>query len=417
MGLNVHYNFKPEIDQPTCSLVRNYHNINWDVKNPGAPITFPICVNRVNWETLYSSWTAQGFEVKVNLQFGSLGPSSENYESLWDGHLDWAEQYAYSVAQGLSQSDLATSIEIGNEPGVRFNDDLYQTLFQRMSEGIRRADPEIKIATCTVHMGPADKYHKNLEETFGAPDMLPLFDVINVHVYSDKDEKDQSHPWERSYPEDPAIDYLRRVDEVIEWRDQYAPEKEVWITEFGYDSCTPEAMKERKGWFLQLDWSGQTDLQQAQWTIRSLLCFSAREIDRAYIYFYNDKDEASVHAASGLTRNFIPKPAFWAVQQFQQLLGSYQFSRKLKEEPGHLYAYEFIDPNQPTHPIWVLWSPTGEDRQTEAHLQQLPKPPKSLLKMAVDAKDTSHETSKQRWTQEGQGIRFPVGESPLFLLF
>lgn len=310
VGLNGHYNFKPDLYRPTCRLVRNYHNINWDVASPGDPITFPVCVNKVNWESFYSKWKKHGIETNVCLMFGSFGPSNKDYQSIWGENLSWAEDYGYAVAKGLSSKQLATSIEIGNEPGESFDDELFQKVFKGIATGVRRADPDMKILTCTVHAMRGDKYHKQLSETFSDPELLPLFDVISVHVYSEKTEEDQVHPWERSYPEDPSIDYLARIDEVIAWRHQNAPRKEVWITEFGYDACTDAAMEQRDGWFKKLGWTGQTELQQAQWLVRSMLCFAALDVDRAYIYFYDDKDKASIHAASGLTRNFKPKPAY-----------------------------------------------------------------------------------------------------------
>lgn len=411
IGLNGHYNFKPELYRPTCRLVRNYHNINWDVAAPGDPITFPICVNKVNWETFYAKWKKHDLETNACLMFGSFGAGHKDYQTLWGENLDWAEDYGYAVAKGLSDKELATSIEIGNEPGKPFNDDLFQKVFKSIATGVRRADPDMKILTCTVHAGPADKYHKQLSETFSDPKLLPYFDVLSVHVYSEKAEKDQMHPWERSYPEDSSIDYLTRVDEIIDWRDRNAPGKEVWITEFGYDACSDAAMKKREGWFKKLGWTGQTELEQAQWLVRSMLCFTARDVDRAYIYFYDDKDKASIHASSGLTRNFKPKPAYWAVKQFYELLGDYRLSRVISEVEGDLYAYEFVDDTGQL--IWVLWSPTGSGRSKKVTLQQLASEEYEIIPMAtVDSDMADVVVSKS-----GSGLALEVGESPVYICF
>ena len=49
-----------------------------------------------------------------------------------------------------------------------------------------------------------------------------------------------------------------------------------------------------------------------------------------------------MHAASGmLTRNFVPKPAYYAVVQMQRLLGAYRFKRVVTEQPGAVMVYEF----------------------------------------------------------------------------
>jgi hypothetical protein len=83
IGVNGHFSFKPELYKQVCRLVRNYHNIPWDVKQPGDPPTFPVCVNRVDWKNhVYGRWTDAGFEVDICAQFDSFGPSNAGYREL-----------------------------------------------------------------------------------------------------------------------------------------------------------------------------------------------------------------------------------------------------------------------------------------------------------------------------------------------
>ena len=93
-------------------------------------------------------------------------------------------------------------------------------------------------------------------------------------------------------------------------------------------------MLRRKDWFLKLDWQGATDLQQAQFLVRSLFTFAERDVRRAYIYFFNDDDSPSVHGSAGLTRKFVPKPSFWAIKQLDELLGNCRFDRVVKKVPA-----------------------------------------------------------------------------------
>ncbi len=418
IGINGHFQFKPELYKQTCRLVRNYHNINWDVKNPGAPITFPRCVNKVDWDKhVYGKWVDQGFEVDLCAQFGSFGESNKDYLKLWDGQEKWIHEYGYEMAKYFGPSGtrkLVTSIEIGNEPGNDFDDALYQKLFIQMASGIRKADPKMKIVTATARSGEADKYSKSLEETFSSPEIRSLYDIINVHVYATKPKKKGQSPWDRSYPEDPAIDYLKVVDVAIAFRDQKTPDKEVWITEFGYDSCTPEAMKKREGWAKKLNWTGVTDEQQAQYLVRSLFCFGERDIERAYIYFFNDSDGASVHASSGLTRNFEPKPSFWAVKHLYETLGDYRMNRVVHKETGKLYAYEFIHASNKQLIAWVVWSPTGSNREQRVTLDSLPGRIIKAVQMPLqngDAVQADYQSS------DATSLTLTVTESPIYLMF
>jgi hypothetical protein len=416
IGINGHFTFKPELYSQVCRLARNYHNMAWDVNRPGDSVTFPWCVNKVNWKDhVYGRWTGAGLEVDICAQFGGFGPENTAYHTLWEGKEAWAYTYGYEMARYFGPSGsqrLCTSIEIGNEPGNEFDDTLFQGIFRQMARGIRAADPKIRILTPAVLAGPPDKYSKSLQETFGSAEMKGSYDVINLHVYAVKPKQEGRSPWDRSYPEDPAIDYLKTVDAAIAWRDGQAPDKEVWITEFGYDACTDAAMKGRTGWFEKLNWTGVTDLQQAQYLVRSILCFARRGIGRSYIYFYDDDDKASVHAASGLTRHFQPKPSFWAVRYLYRTLGNYRFRRVVQETQGEAYIYEFVRGDNPDAVTWVVWSPTGSGREQDLTLQGLPGNPGTVTRMPTE----QGPAPEVAWTPAGAGqIRLRITESPVYV--
>jgi hypothetical protein len=412
IGINGHYHFKPDVYLPAARLVRNYHDLSWDVAKPGDPPTFPRCVNGVNWQQVYTPWVNAGFEISACAQFQKFGSSNPNYRSLWEGHESWARTYGAEMARSLGArhgSGLITSIEIDNEPGKPFDDPLYRRIFSEMASGIRETDPAIKIVTCTVHTDPAGTWHKNLGETFGDPAMRPLYDVINVHTYAELPEGVRRHPWDRTFPEDPRSPFLRSVDEVIAWRDRHAPEKEVWVTEFGWDACTDDVMSKRTGWFEKLNWEGVTDLEQAQYLVRALLLFSSRSVERAYIYFYNDDNEPSVHAASGLTRKFEPKPSLWAVSQLQTELGSFRFDRIVKEENGiHVYAF-FSDAGDER---WAMWNSGPEP--VSVHLETLRSDLTGarLIPMATTASEPETITAPAHVSLDGSISYLHVGTRP-----
>lgn len=417
IGINGHFQFKPELYSQTCRLVRNYHNMNWDVKKPGDPITFPKCHNKVDWDKqVYRKWVGAGFEVDICAQFGSFGEANKNYTELWKGQSEWMFKYGYEMAKYFGPSGkhkLATSIEIGNEPGNDFDDTLYQSLFIQMAKGIRKADPKMKIVTATAQPGAADKYSKSLEETFSSPQIKALYDVINVHVYAVKPKQKGQSPWDRSFPEDPNLEYLKTVDAAIKFRDQKAPGKEVWITEFGYDACTKEAMSRREGWAKKLDWKGVSDKQQAQYIVRSLFCFAERDIARAYIYYFNDSDQPSVHASSGLTRNFQPKPSFWAIKHLYEKLGEYRFSKSVIKKDD-LYVYEFTHGQNKNRVIWVAWSPTGSDLEKNSTLSDLPGKLISAEEMSLTQ---SPPEKIQPKSSSATAIELKITETPVYLEF
>lgn len=427
MGLNGHFTFEPELYRQVCGLARNYHSLNWDVKQPGNPITLPVCVNHVNWNNdVYGRWQKVGFETDICIQLGGFQADSPDYRRFWAGREDWCYDYgkALAVCFGPSgQGKQCTSIEIGNEPGVKFDRALFKSIFKQMALGIRDGDARIKILTPAVQARPADDYSQDLRDLYAEKDILPLYDVINLHTYASVERKNTSEsPWNRSFPEDPAIAYLKVVDEAITWRDAHAPGKELWVTEFGYDACTPEAMKRRGGWFLNLDWQGVTDLQQAQYLVRSLLAFAERDVQRAYIYYYDDDDSPSVHGCAGLTRKFVPKMSFWAVRQLYQLLGDCRFKRVVQKDFNDVFVFEFESGDTPARVIWVVWSPTGArtnekehytPRQVRATLHGLPSLPVQVLGMAT----AEGEAPQPVWENAGpSAVTLTVSENPAYIV-
>src|SRR5262249_14102150 len=141
-----------------------------------------------------------------------------------------ASSYGFRFAQFFGPSGkrrLAEAVEIGNEPG-KYDDSTYRKLFESAARGIRRGDPKLLISTCAVYARPSGAYHKDIATVKG---LEALYDVISVHSYPDV----EGYPtWRRSFPEDPQIDFLTRIREVIAWRDANAHGKQIWLTEFGY---------------------------------------------------------------------------------------------------------------------------------------------------------------------------------------
>ncbi|WP_269543080.1 hypothetical protein [Cerasicoccus fimbriatus] len=399
MGLCVHtVKFKPELYEPVTRMVRDYHNIHWDLgDDTQASIDFPFAKNKVNWEKMYGEWVEDGYEIDAALMFSNL-PADK-----WKDMDADAERYAQAFAAffGPSSRNLVTSAEIGNEPG-HYSDEDYPRLFKAFATGLRNGDPKLKILTGNIHVGESDKYAKNIDLLKG---IEHLYDVLKTHTYA---QVEGWPTWRRSYPEDPDIDFLTKVQDVIDWRNENAPDKEVWVTEFGWDATTQPQKKE--GTFK--DWVGVTDTQQARYLVRAFLCFSEMDIDRAYIYFFNDSDEASVHAAAGLTRNFQPKPSYYAVAHLHKTLGDYRFTRIVEEQPGKCLVYEYQSGTVPKDFIWVAWSPTGSEQTAEVTMNPGALKPSKAERMPLD--DQPVPPMPIPMTKDGN-IILRVSESPTYI--
>ena len=371
IGINAHtVQFKPELYAPICRLVRDYHPFDWDIDGSTAKQRpFPIAQHidwndesgrfrsrhaPVNWHELYASWQKAGFEIDACVQFGN-GATPEKWTNIDADAYRYGKAFAeYFGPSGANK--LVTSVEIGNEPAgsKEFQKDDYagyKRIFTAMARGVRDGDPKLTILTATAEAprdGKTDGWSLPLAlfEDSGV-----LYDVINIHKYA------LIRGWptfERVNPEDPKLDYKGVLQPSIDWRDKHAPGKEVWITEFGFDASTKQP--DPKGQWK--DWKDSTDLEQAQWIVRSFLFFSELDLARAYLYWFNDNDTPSFHASSGVTRFLEPKPSYWAMGHLYRSLGDYRFSRTVEKTDGRAWVFEYVHETDPSQLVWVAWSPT-----------------------------------------------------------
>lgn len=401
IGINGHtVQFKPELYRPVCGLVRDYHPVEWDLGENTAELPpFPFAKNRVDWDHVYGSWRAQSWNIDACLMFESV--KQADWKNVETDAKSYGKAFAWEFGPS-GKRKLVNSVEIGNEPG-KWSDADYTIMFKAMAEGIRAGDPKLKIVTCNLTTGKSGDYEKSVECVAKSPE---LFDVLNIHTYA---QLEGWPTWRRSFPEDPKLPhYLKDVESLCQWRDRHAPGKPVWITEFGYDSSTkPPA---QTGDFAK--WVGVTDTQQAQWLVRSLLVFSALPVERAYIYFFNDDDQPSVHGSSGITRHFQPKPSFYALAHLQRVLGDYRFQRIVTNDPDRLRVQEYRNDSKKI--VWAVWSPTGEGKKISVTLEHLPGRLVDAQHMPLTAERPIQSAAVP--VNAGK-LTVDVDESPLYLTF
>lgn len=396
MGLNVHtVQFKPKLYAPVCRLLRDYHPVPWDIGNDAskAPV-FPMAANGVEWDALYGSWTKAAFDVDVCLMFNEIPPGK------WKDPQAYGEAFAKAFGPSGARPTVS-SVEIGNEP-AKYSAEQYREVFEKIAKGVRQGDPKLPIVTCAMMTGKTDQWSKPMSAIAG---LESLYDVLNIHSYP---FKDKWPTWRRSYPEDPSIRFLKDIKDLLAWRDVHAPGKPVWLTEFGYDSSTEKPTPD--GPWKQ--WVGVSDEEQARYIVRSFLVLSSIGIDRAYLYFFNDQDQPQLHGASGITRNFKPKPSFYAMSYLYKTLGEYRFAERVAQGQDEVYCYRYEKEDAPRSSIYVAWIANGgnDSRRTVLKLDT-----KAGINRAEEMPYSDHGATPVQFHKTDQGIEIELSPTPVFL--
>lgn len=280
--------------------------------------------------------------------------------------------------------------------------------FIKGNVGVKNADPNLKMAMGGL-AGLDLEYIRSIKfwSDHHREGSLP-FDIINLHHYSRKGKG------ENTVGICPEEDSLRaKLEEIVAYRNKHMPDKDIWITEFGYDThpASPQRAPKIKNM--------SSEEVQAQWLVRSYLEIAAAGIDRAAMYMLRDVDPESStkYATSGLTSDkksgWKPKTSWYYVYSLKNILKNMLF-KESKIIEG-VYIYEFYDINNKNKKALAVWSPTSEakvihnfDIQLNANIPE------------VDIVTLKHGTtegiSKPLEVKEGS-VSLTISERPIFVIW
>jgi hypothetical protein len=162
--------------------------------------------------------------------------------------------------------------------------------------GIKAADPNMKVVLGGL-VELSVPYLRDMDTWFKAnrTDQVFCADVLDVHHYSNNFGRNLFMTGAQGIS--PEADNLRQqLVPVVQWRNQYFPNKELWLSEFGYDTGTGSVQR-------AVPYAGfNAEQVQAMWNIRALMEAIAAGIDRTFIYHINDitSDQSAIYMTSGL---------------------------------------------------------------------------------------------------------------------
>jgi hypothetical protein len=251
--------------------------------------------------------------------------------------------------------------------------------------GVKNADPNAKmvmggLAELSLDYIKAMKFwaDQNRGGSFPA-------DVINVHHYS-SDAGGQSDNAKTGVS--PEADKLKeKMKAFSEYRNKYLPGKEIWLSEFGYDT-NPYSI-----YHAPVIGTNSEYEVQGQWLVRSYLEMAAAGVDRATMFMLRDNDfnQWSKFNTSGLVSSkgtgWMPKISWYYVYTLKNTLTGMRFNKEEISGDPKVNVYSFKSENG-IDGAFVVWCNTSEGKVIKDYKLKLGKGASSATLITMKDKDT-----------------------------
>ncbi len=235
-------------------------------------------------------------------------------------------------------------------------------------------------------------------------------DVINLHHYSNDAASHEGRPTVGVSPE---ADHLReRFAAIVQWRDRFLPGKELWVSEFGYDT-NPQSTQ-------HAPMIGDAEAQevQGQWIVRAFLALAAAGVDRAQVYMLRDvnADSTTQYDTSGLTsekaKGHQPKRAWYYVATLRHILRETRFDAEIPSGVASVRIYLFRSDDVTPRRVYVLWCPTSSQTRVNGFSLAVSNASAATVTTLEPASTTGRETPV---TVTNGKISVDVSERPVFV--
>lgn len=222
--------------------------------------------------------------------------------------------------------------------------------------GVKAADPTMKMALPGL-IGIDREYVKAMKwwSDRNRAGSFPA-DALNFHHYcNDAGGQDGVATTGIS----PEQDDLRgRLERLAAWRDRWLPGKELWLSEFGWDTHPQSVYRARAV-------GGNDEYEmQGRWIVRAFLAVAASGFDKAHVYLLRDEWDSGpgVFVTSGLVHDkydtlkpkYEKKPSWYYVNTLHKTLGNYRWVAD--ESLGPLRVFRFEHATRTDSVAYAVWN-------------------------------------------------------------
>ena len=326
----------------------------------------------------------------------------------WNGIHNYLSAYQLAAATSAAYDGHCKTLKAPSNDGYHF--------------GIKNADPNMKAALAGVS-GVSNEYIMALCYWMRAnrQDGSVAFDAFNVHHYMTKQvELENGHTYTvGASPEETNLAGV--LSALVETRDKYYPDKEVWITEFGWD--TNQSYSTSTSAHAYGEYTGRQ--VQAMWLTRAYLIISSTGVDKATMYMCEDvgspeNEAVGKYGSAGViayVRNENgelveeKKDSYYYLYTLKSTLGDYTFNGEIKAYDDNVMIYEYKTNEGKT--AYAVWCPTSDGTRVDGYQLKIDGTSATL----VEAKYGDTDGVKTNLTADDYGyVSVNVSESPVYIV-
>jgi hypothetical protein len=279
--------------------------------------------------------------------------------------------------------------------------------------GVKNADPDVKY----VHGGIAFIYPEfvkamKLWSDYHRNGSFPS-DVISVHHYSNT--RDEKHPEKEAHGISPEDDQLKeKLQRLVKWRNENLPDKEIWLSELGWDTDAKTYQSAAVGHKLYPEKITMQEIQ-AQWLVRGYLITAAAGADRMMMFLANDLKNytAGVYGSCGfITVKDEYKPSWYYVKTLRTALTGMVFLDEYPSGNDKVWVYRFKN-LKTGQGAYVLWCPTADGTAIADYELKLTGKASTATKISLEDKRESGIQEEQTITNNS--LKTNVSERPIII--
>lgn len=262
--------------------------------------------------------------------------------------------------------------------------------------GVKAADPAFKLAMGGLAGGDdAVRYLSLMKNWFdyNRTDGQFACDVINYHDYiTDTEAPEQS-------------DFRDNIREIVEWTEQNAPGRDVWLSEFDVVASDKQVAG------LDSHDNEEYATARAQRLLRAFLVGEREGLDRMSMFMLRD-EWSGVYYNSGLTTgkgDWDKKTSWYYVSSATETLSNADLVEVSESDDVYVYTYRDRDSSET---IYAVWSPTADGSALENYQLPVGAQEKATLVTPVYG---LKEGGKQTLPIASGCVSIDVSETPVFV--